>query len=89
MHFVGPVALELIVREFDLDRCFPASKTTEDFIGLGRRVVVLELGFWFGNILWLVGVFWSIGSLLFLFVLLLFLLFFIRLIVIGVLSLIF
>ena len=30
MDFVCPVALELIVREFELDRCVPASQTSEN-----------------------------------------------------------
>lgn len=43
MDLVGPVALKLVVGEFELDGGVPASQAAEDLVGLGERVIVLDL----------------------------------------------
>lgn len=41
MDLVGTVALELVIGEFELDGCVPASQTAKDLVGLGGWVVIL------------------------------------------------
>lgn len=87
VDFVRPVALELVVGEFDLDGCVPSSQASENLIGLRGRVVVLRLYLHLGYWLSLLGLFSGIGSFLFLLVLLLFLFLLLPLVFAGLLAL--
>jgi hypothetical protein len=87
MDFVRPVALELVVGEFDLDGCVPSSQASENLIGLRGWVVVFRLHFHLSDWLSLLGLFCGIGSFLFLLALLLLLFLLLALVFGGLLAL--
>lgn len=87
MDLVWPVALELVVGEFDLDGCVPSSQASENLIGLRGWVVVFGLHFHLSDWLSLLGLFCGIGSFLFLLALLLLLFLLLALVFGGLLAL--
>jgi VIT1/CCC1 family predicted Fe2+/Mn2+ transporter len=67
VDLVGPVALELVVGELELDGSIPAAQAAEDLVSLRGRVVVLDLDLYLRGLSFL-SLLGCIGSLLFLLV---------------------